>query len=301
MKNGWFSIAMLVHQRVAWRCSSQMIFGSLSFQRLLEWEVPPFHLFANMFYTHMEITTSPQVERIFHRPVKIKLKSLKSLKYIQVMPYCWGDKLTVIFIAVLLSNQCRVADLLVGYIPNSWTSRFLHDHWIKKGKGVRCDICKYLIPKQNLQNRKSYNVPGCVLADPICYTHDCGSKPSPDFRIKMAGSYGFSFPQFRWSPRYWHMLIPTPLDTLWKIASLMGKMIHQIVPNSSDCQAVRSRSPGAVRRFFAKPKNRKRNRTLEPLNLGTCCWVTGLLHESLNVPIEHHPTIRYFWSTRWLL
>ena len=132
-------------------------------------------------------------------------------------------------------------------------------------------------PKENLQNRKSYNVPGCVLADPICYTYDCGSKPSPDFRIKMAGSYGCSFPQFRWSPRYWHMLIATPLDTLWKIASLMDKMIHQIVPNSSDCQAVRSRSLGVVRRFFAKPKNRNRNRTLEPLNLGTCCWVRSPL------------------------
>lgn len=73
------------------------------------------------------------------------------------------------------------------------------------------------------------------------------------------------------------MLIPTPLDTLCKIASLMGKMIHQIVPNSSDCQAVRSRSPGVVPRFFAKPKNWNRNRTLEPLNLRTCCWETGLL------------------------
>lgn len=135
-------------------------------------------------------------------------------------------------------------------------------------------------PKENLQNRKSYNVPGCVLADPICYTYDCGSKPSPDFRIKMAGSYGCSFPQFRWSPRYWHMLIATPLDTLWKIASLMDKMIHQIVPNSSDCQAVRSRSLGVVRRFLPNPKTGTETErwnpwTLEPaVGFGLLCFDT---------------------------
>ena len=27
----------------------------------------------------------------------------------------------------------------------------------------------------------------------------------------------------------------------------------------------------------------------------------GVLHGSLNVPIEHHPTMNGIWSTRWLL
>ena len=110
------------------RCS-QMIFGSLS---SAEWEGPPV-ICQCVLHPYDDHNFSAQVA--LHLPWQTCEITLQSLEYIQVMPHCWGNKLTVILITVLLSNQCRVADPLVGYIPNSGTSRFPRDHWIKKVEG----------------------------------------------------------------------------------------------------------------------------------------------------------------------